>query len=268
MKLISLNVFDGFFYKDLVDFIQAHKKTTDIFLFQEVCSAPAGVADVDKFPSRLYENLCALLPEFQGRYTATMHNFNPTDHDTEQPIDFGKATFIREPLEIDSTGEVNVVGNILTFKPEDLLTIPSNFIYTQIHFGDLMLSICNAHGLPFPGSKRDTPDRLEQSRELIEFLNKFPGEKIIAGDFNLLPDTKSIHMIEEAGYRNLITDFGITTTRGTLNRKLHPEYEHGPEGFQEFADYTFVTPGVRVRSFEVPDLPISDHLPMILEFYI
>ena len=48
-------------------------------------------------------------------------------------------------------------------------------------------------------------------------------------------------------------------------RSLFPEYEHGPYGFQEFADYAFVSPEIVVTSFEVPDLPISDHLPMMLE---
>ena len=46
--------------------------------------------------------------------------------------------------------------------------------------------------------------------------------------------------------------------------KLWPQYEHGKYGFQEFADYAFVSPGIRVVDFVVPDLPVSDHLPLIL----
>lgn len=36
---------------------------------------------------------------------------------------------------------------------------------------------------------------------------------IIVGDFNLMPDTKSISMIEEAGFDNLIAQYAIQTTR-------------------------------------------------------
>ena len=84
------------------------------------------------------------------------------------------------------------------------------------------------------------------------------------GDLNLLPQTESVALFERAGYRNLITEYNIKTTRGTLMRKLYPQFEHGPYGFQEFADYTFMSSDLEVQSFEVPDVPISDHLPMIL----
>jgi endonuclease/exonuclease/phosphatase family metal-dependent hydrolase len=87
---------------------------------------------------------------------------------------------------------------------------------------------------------------------------------MVMGDFNLLPETESVRKIERAGYRNLISEFAITTTRGSLVKKMHPEYGVGPFGFQEYADYAFVTPGIRVGSFEVPDVPVSDHLPLIL----
>ena len=43
-------------------------------------------------------------------------------------------------------------------------------------------------------------------------------------------------------------------------------WSNGPKECLEFADYTFVTSGIKVESFEVPDVPISDHLPMILKF--
>jgi endonuclease/exonuclease/phosphatase family metal-dependent hydrolase len=39
-------------------------------------------------------------------------------------------------------------------------------------------------------------------------------------------------------------------------------------GKQPFADYIFITPDIKVKNFEVPDLEISDHLPMILDFDI
>lgn len=61
-------------------------------------------------------------------------------------------------------------------------------------------------------------------------------------------------------------EFEVKTTRGSMMRKLFSQYAHSKYGFQEFADYTFVSPGVTVQSFEVPDEPISDHLPMILTF--
>ena len=67
-------------------------------------------------------------------------------------------------------------------------------------------------------------------------------------------------MIEKIGMRNLIKDFSIATTRNALSYGNYPESER-----QYFADYVFVSSGVRVLNFSVPEIEISDHLPMILE---
>ncbi len=75
-------------------------------------------------------------------------------------------------------------------------------------------------------------------------------------------------MIEQSGFSNLIKQFSIPTTRGSLNKKIHPEYEKQEYGWQEFADYAFISPEIIPLHFSVPDAPISDHLPMILEFEI
>ena len=77
------------------------------------------------------------------------------------------------------------------------------------------------------------------------------------GDFNLLPQTESVRILEY-GRRNLISDFNIPTTRSRLN----PYY--GTPQEQPHANFAFVTPGVQVESFAVPDIEVSDHLPMLM----
>lgn len=125
---------------------------------------------------------------------------------------------------------------------------------------DYPLMIGNIHGIPYPGDKNDSPGRLKQSRGILDFFQKFPGPKIIGGDFNLNPDTKSIRMFEEAGYRNLVKLYDIDTTRNELAWKNWPGQE------QKYADYLLVSPEINVCGFEVPKIAVSDHLPMILEF--
>ncbi len=89
-------------------------------------------------------------------------------------------------------------------------------------------------------------------------MRKFDGPKILCGDFNLNIDTESLAMLEKQGnLRNLIKDHKVSTTRSALYPK---------KSIMPFADYMFVSPEIGVRSFEVPDEPASDHLPMILEF--
>ena len=121
------------------------------------------------------------------------------------------------------------------------------------------LNILNVHGVAQPGDKLDNPKRIKQSREIIDFMAKIDGPKIIGGDFNLELMTESVAMFEKNGYRNLIKEFNIKTTR---NRLIWERY---PESKQYFADYVFVNPEVKIKNFEVPQNEISDHLPLILE---
>ena len=52
---------------------------------------------------------------------------------------------------------------------------------------------------------------------------------------------------------------GIPTTRSRLNPYFGTPQE------QPHADYAFVSPELQVADFMVPDVQISDHLPMILD---
>lgn len=94
---------------------------------------------------------------------------------------------------------------------------------------------------------------------MIDSLKNNKGIKIVGGDFNLFPETKSIKMWEEIGYRNLIKEYGIKTTRNEYAWRNYPNNKH------YFSDYVFVDPSVKVTNFDVPEMTISDHLPMIVE---
>lgn len=120
-------------------------------------------------------------------------------------------------------------------------------------------AIGNIHGIWQPDDKLDSPGRLMQSREIIDFFRSRSGPVIIVGDFNLFPDTESIEMFERAGYRNLIKEYNIPTTRNRLAWERYPGNPH------YFADYVFVSPEVEIVSFEVINNEVSDHLPMVLE---
>jgi predicted extracellular nuclease len=77
---------------------------------------------------------------------------------------------------------------------------------TVLKFGTDLISVGNVHGTSTPGNKFDSDVRLKQSEVIIDSFEK-DNRKIIIGDFNLLRDTKSIQMFENAGYRNLVKDF-------------------------------------------------------------
>jgi endonuclease/exonuclease/phosphatase family metal-dependent hydrolase len=113
--------------------------------------------------------------------------------------------------------------------------------------------IVNVHGFWQGGIKEDTEAKLEQSRMVMELANSFDGKKIICGDFNLLPNTKSIKMFRD-NYQDLIEMYDVRDTRGALYMKE-----------LRYSDYAFIDKSLSMTAFSVPTVGVSDHLPLIIE---
>lgn len=268
MKLISLNAYGGFLWPALEDFLQEHASSTDVFCLQEVTQLTdpnLPVISERGVDRRFYDNLKKALPGFESYFAESTTRFDPISGEELIGFSEGVATFWKTEHKLHSMEEFHVFRDSESYDGKSNSTLGTNALITEIETTTGRYAICNAHGTAFPAHKRDTDERLMQSQKILTKMKDKEGFHIIAGDFNLYPDTKSIQLFSEAGYRNLITGFDIKTTRGTMNRKLHPEFEHGEYGFQEFADYTFISPEANITSFTVPDLPLSDHLPMLLE---
>lgn len=257
MKLISLNIWGGRAHEPLMEFIKTSVKDTDIFCFQEVFSSPAEVKISRDTYVNILTDLTDALKGFRVFFAPEQDGF-----DNAGPVDFevtmGLATFVREPIRVDSWEHIFIHGERNSARP-DVSYFPASVLYTKISEENRGHSICNVYGYALPGDKLDTPERLEQSRKIKNFLDNKKGEKILCGDLNLMPDTESIKMLEE-DMENLIKKFNIKNTRSHISPFFGTPEE------QKFADYTFVSQGIRVKDFQVPDISISDHLPMILNF--
>lgn len=267
MKLISLNTFGGTFFEPLMAYIREQASDTDIFCFQEILDTKEDIQESRGARANLFAEISEALPGFNGFFSPAQTNFVPAGL-TDDSVDFGLALFINKNIPIHSMGNFFLYGQQNALLPSDITTLPTEAQYVQFFVDKKMVTVCNVHGTAWPGDKLDSAIRLEQTRKILAFVNTQEGDKIVCGDFNLLPNTRSIEQFEVNGMRNLIKEYNIETTRGTLNKQLNPQYANTPDGFQEFADYTFMTPGVLVNGFDVPDLPISDHLPMVVEFKI
>ena len=126
--------------------------------------------------------------------------------------------------------------------------------YIRIEKTGKILNISNIHGLWNGQGKNDTEQRIEQSMRIKGFLEKLEGDIVLCGDFNLLPETKSISIIENIGLKNLIKEFNITSTRTSFYKKP-----------LKFADYIFTSKNIMIKSFEVLPDEVSDHSPLIIE---
>lgn len=252
MKLLTLNLWGGIVYEPLMKFIEEHAVDTDIFCFQEML-----FGDKPEFTpeSKARENLFAEIALRLSDFVA-YKNPSPSIYFQDELVSFpmGQAIFVRKNIEVKNYGGFLCYDD-LPIGAEDGGKNTGVLQWIDLCINRQEITIASLHGLWQLGtSKKDTPERFFQSQKIKEFLNKKQGQKIICGDFNLAVDGKSLEMLEE-GMRNLVKESGVQSTRS--------EFYPKPD---KFADYILVSLDIEVKNFIVLQDPVSDHLPLVLEF--
>lgn len=250
MKIISLNTWGGRAAKDnFLNFFKKYKDDVDIFCLQEIHNGTekyfgklAGGRVLEEIMFEQLKDICSVLVN---------HDYYFRPHLEEG---YGLAMFIRKDIAVKSEGEVYVYKHKGYVPEGELGNHARNIQYINIDANGRPLAVINFHGLWNGQGKNDTEDRINQSNNIIKFINSLNGEVVLCGDFNLLPDTKSIKLFEKSGLRNLIKEYKINSTRSSFYKK--------PE---KYADYIFLSAGVKEKDFKVLQDEVSDHLPLYLE---
>lgn len=243
MKLITLNIWGGRVKEALPPFFEKYNDV-DVFCFQEVYKNADGKVNDDEYREvsslNLFGDLSKMLPNHIGHFRPAVK-----DH-------YGLAIFVNKDLRVIEEGDVWV------YKPEDYVSggnHPRNLQYVKVLCDGKELLIANLHGIWSGGtSKRDTPERIEQSNKTLEFLAQHSGPTILAGDFNLRPETESIKILENK-FENLISKYGICSTRTSHYKKEC-----------KFADYVLLNNEVKDTNLTVLPEEVSDHSALLLDF--
>lgn len=253
MKLISLNTWGGRAGKaELIRFFADRKDEVDLFCLQEVWAAPyPHLEGVDAGGVTL--NHDDILVYGKKEIADTLPHHTPYFH-PHHLENYGLMTLVRNSIDVRESGEV-FVHKWKDFVPEgDIGLHARNIQYVSFMQNGKTITVVNFHGLWNGRGKTDSDDRIAQSQKIIDFLRTCSGEVILCGDFNLLPDTRSIKMFEDFRLRNLITEYKISSTRTSHYTK--------PE---KFADYVFVSKGLRINDFKVLLDEVSDHAPLFID---
>jgi endonuclease/exonuclease/phosphatase family metal-dependent hydrolase len=240
MKIISLNTFSGRIYEPLMKFFTEHQDV-DVFCLQEIHHESEGKEKVfldDAF--NLFNDIRNVLPNHTGIFQPNLEDF------------WGLAMFIKKDIHVVS------VESIKTFYHDESKVMsddnyPRHLQHVTLELNGEQVSIINLHGVHGAG-KMDTPERLEQFSNTANVIKSIDHNYIVCGDFNLLPDTESLKMIEQTGLVNLIKKYNITSTRTATYTKPN-----------KYADYVLVSPNVEVINFTVLPDEVSDHAPLYLE---
>ncbi len=249
MQIISLNTWGGRAGKEkLLDFFKQNKDV-DVFCLQEIWSAPydhlegsaAGGLAIDHSNIMVHG-----LQEISEVLSSHAPHFRPHHLDN-----YGLLMLIKKKLSVEEEGEFWVYKEKGYVPEGDVGGHARNVQYATVITPYGPRTIMNFHGLWNGHGKTDSPDRLTQSKHIVDFVTTLPTPFALCGDFNLLPDTESLAILERSGMRNLVKEYGITSTRTS--------YYNKPE---KFADYVLVGQGLAVKDFRVLPDEVSDHCPV------
>ncbi len=140
------------------------------------------------------------------------------------------------------------------FKTDDH---PRAFIECFLDIKGKELQVINVHGL-WTSDKMGN-ERTQSQIDTILSRARKDVPCIIVGDFNLLPNSKYIKILNKS-FVNLIDKYNIKSTR--------PEFDDGLDKGNVVCDYVFVNDKVKVNDFCVLNSNASDHLPLVLDFEI
>ena len=261
MKLINFNIalqIDN--AKEVANFIK--EQDPDISVFQEIMR-PFGKNTFTLFRSEEdIENITKFPYKFFGAKWITDKRMK----NEKLYQDFGGLT--EQGNEIMSKFPIMAATNEHYYKKysyfldwtNSAITEPRSIILVELKINNKNLQILSLHGL-YSIDKKDSEETIKQCKYIIEAAKRKDMPTIIVGDFNLLPETESIKLIDKE-FRNLIKEFKIKSTK--------PNFDHGTEPKQGrfVMDYVFVNDKIKVNDFKVIETDISDHLPLILDFDI
>lgn len=203
LQMYSQNVWSGKVFGPLCERLTHLRDQVQLFCFQEVLASPDGVQPHTTVRTNLLAELQHCLPEHQPLFCNIQSGFDPAGP-VRYAVDFGQAMFLHRSIGLQHH------FTRFIFRTENALTAAASAVVgwglgraiqvAVIRHEQETYVIGNVHGLWHASGKGDMPERLGQSRNLVAAMAAGSAEKkIIVGDLNVVPDRRSIQLIEAAG---------------------------------------------------------------------
>ena len=180
------------------------------------------------------------------------------DENTQGKVDRGNLILSRFPIVNKNDVFYDVpYGIYFDDGKQDFSIFPRTIQHAEIQAGNQAVNVFNTQGIW--GLDGDDNTRRLRMSKIIRDQIKDKENVILAGDFNVRPDTKTIHNIEKV-LKNVFKDELVTTFN--MKRKTNPGYATA------VVDMIFISHNTAVVSHSCPPVDISDHLPLVCEFNI
>ena len=251
LKVIQLNLWKGRFFDEACEFLRS--ESPDVVFLQEVTTGGLNLYKDQK--ADLFEELKVRLG-ISGVYDCVMR-FKQLPDDC-----FGNAILSKLPI-IKSQVVTMRDGGLFEYDFEhkgdlekDRPYVPRHLLDAEIDaHGTKIHAIC-IHGA-WTRPPTDTGEALRQADIIVDHIKSLGDEPfIVGGDFNMPPESKVIKKISAVS-KNLMEGLDISQT---LNPRIHTLKD---KGF--LVDYIFTSWHFSVKSIEIAQVDISDHLPVVAE---
>ncbi len=250
LKIINLNILHGGRFMDnLLHFLK--NANADILCLQEVYN---GTNSKWERRYRTVEVLQLELSLPYVRFAAEM-----LDRADFGKVDQGNAIFSKFPLEEKETIFYDVPYGEYSENEEnakkdgDFTFWPHNLQHVIVQLPHKNLHLFNTHGI-WGLDGGDNPRRIHMSNTIIDQIQDMDSV-ILAGDFNLRPATQTIQNIQKH-LKNVFKDELVSTFN--MKQKKNPGYATA------VVDMVFVSSDIAVAEHCMPQVDISDHLPLIV----
>lgn len=244
-KVITLNIWEGGkLWPELLEFLKA--ESPDILALQEVRNSDnPALGNQDHSFERIKEELG--LP--YGDFAAAMLNTLP-----EGKIPQGNAVLSKYPIKPETVIFFNrPFDENYVDVPEKFADCPRIMQVVSVDTPSASVHVGNVHGIWDLDGDNNSPARQKMARDIIEAVSD-TSPYIVLGDTNAKMSNPSIKAIE----KHLINIFaGELAGSFNMHRKELPGYATAA------VDMILITPDIKVISKSVPDVDISDHLPII-----
>jgi endonuclease/exonuclease/phosphatase family metal-dependent hydrolase len=243
MKLLQINAWAGKLGYPLLNLFSEEKP--DILCAQEVIDIHGDTGGffwaIEKMQEVLKTDYTLFSPVFSFPFM-------------RRQADFGNCIMSKFPIREEETIYTYEKYNPNFDINEDEYNV-RNMQHVVIVIGKKSLHVLNHHGYHNYHHKNGSGETARQMELISKYIDKLDGPIILAGDFNLKPQSKSLGKINRQ-LINLSIKYGLKTTRTILTNK------------REVCDYVFVNDQVKVNKFYASEAIASDHQALVLEFDI
>lgn len=243
MKILQLNTWGGKLGRNITELLK--RENADVVCMQEVIDIPGG-------ESYFFEDLQELK---KGAGYSYIHS-SPTKEFNlmNRRATWGDAILSR----LKFTGSEIIRTYLEKIEDFDFLTdrdynAGRALQRVSVKTANGLLHVLNHHGHHLRGHKNGDEETMRQCGMIVDYIKKLDGPVVLCGDFNLVPSSPSIELINKI-LVNHVKERGIVTTRTPLTHKT------------EACDYIFTSPDIEVKNFQVLDDIVSDHKALTIEF--